>query len=38
MVVMLRLGLCKGGVAKSEQANDDNHSSEKTVYMIHVHG
>jgi hypothetical protein len=38
MVVMLRLGGCNRGTAKREQAENDNHSSEKTLYTIHVHG
>jgi hypothetical protein len=38
MVVMLRLGGCNRGTAKNEQAENDNRSSEKTLYTIHVHG
>jgi hypothetical protein len=38
MVVMLRRGRCKGGIPKSEQAENDNHSSEKTACTIRVHG
>src|ERR1700687_4055576 len=38
MVVMLRLGGCNRGIAKSEQAENDNHRSEKTLYAIHIHG
>jgi hypothetical protein len=38
MVVMLRLGGCNRGIAKSEQAENDHHSSENTLYTIHVHG
>jgi len=38
MVVMLRLGGCNRGIAKSEQSENDNHSSEKTLNTIHVHG
>jgi len=27
-----------GGIAKREQAENDNNSTEKTLYTIHVHG
>jgi hypothetical protein len=37
MVVMLRLGGCNRGTAKREQAENDKHSGEKTLYAIHVH-
>jgi hypothetical protein len=38
MVVMLRLGGCNRGTAKNEQAENHNHSREKTLFTIHVHG
>jgi hypothetical protein len=37
MVMMLRSGNCNCGRAKREQPENDNHSSGKTLYTIHVH-